>query len=247
MNIASKKIYLCAFLLSGSFANAELSSDSPAASTLMNYPEGLKIFNDLNSKFSDVKILLLEQVEIEKRSGHNGGGVRQDPVTKKYEILISKDLPASQRAHAIAHELQHVRDEKEFDQFLETHPAVDAIGSFVIKGLQQKNKSEFIAANKRQVNFVMQGLFCQERRAYQTNINLSKQGLAFDNKTAIERPGQFIYDKYISTFGVEMTGKEIFEVEKKCLESKNYVDFMKAIIPAEAAVIKSSTSMPAVR
>ncbi|MDZ4660303.1 MAG: hypothetical protein SGJ18_01655 [Pseudomonadota bacterium] len=234
-------------LILGSVTKADLPPDSPVASILMKFSEGQKVLNDLNStgKFSDVKIILLEQTEIEKRAGHNGGGVRQDPITKKYEILINKDISVNQKAHAIAHELQHIKDETAFDQFLESNPAINAIGPFVIKGLRDTNRSEFLVKNKDKVNFVMYGLFCQERRAYQSNINLSKQGLSFDTLEVIEKPAQYIFEKYVKKFGVEMTGKEISDLEKKCVNSESFLDFMSSVVPFSVVTKKDVSASAA--
>jgi len=232
---------------SASICFANISADSSLARVLLKYEEGAKAFNDLSSsgKFRDVKVLFLEPIEIEKRAGHNGGGVRQNPDTKKYEILINQDLADAQKAHAIAHELQHVRDEIAIDKYFESNPDLNAIGAAVIRGLKGTNRIEFIKSNKEKVLFVIGGLFCQERRAYEKNIRLARQGLPFDSSSALTKTGQFIYKQYVAKFGVEMTNEEIADLERKCLQAVDYVEFMKAIAPKIQP--KSNDPAPAVK
>ena len=214
-----------------------LSPDSPTAKVLLKYPEGRKCLADISSggKFADVTVVLMNQSEIEKKAGHDGGGVRQNPDSKKYEILVNRDLTIEQRAHAIAHELQHIRDEIAFDNYLESHPSLNAIGPAVIRGLKSTDAAAFIAANRAKTQFVLYGLFCQERRAYQRNIVLHEQGLAFANTTALETPGEFIARQYVSKFGYSMSSSEISDVERKCLKNGDFAEFMDSIAPSSSS------------
>lgn len=135
---------------------------SDSANVLRKYEEGNRILNDLKpgGKYSSVPILELSSEEIERRNGHNGGGVFQDPITKKYSILLNKTLSPQQKAQVVSHELQHVRDEMEFDKFLDDNPDINKIGAFVIHGLKSsENKIEFISKKLSQGRFYNEGSF----------------------------------------------------------------------------------------
>jgi len=207
---------------------------SDTAKVLGKYQEGNRVVNDLKptGKYSEVSMKELSSEEVLKRAGHDGGGVQQDPSTGKYTILINKDLSSNDKAQAVAHELQHVRDEIEFDRFLSVNPELNKLGPLVIRGLKiAENKSEFISKNQVKVDFVMKGLFCQEERAYSVNLKLQKEGLSFSNKEISPDLGNYVYRSYIQKFGVSYTEGQIKQFEKDCLSFQSFTDFMQANSP----------------
>lgn len=219
-------------LIFSSFSYADMDSDSPEVEVMLKYPESQKAFNDLNSTYFDVQILYLSAEEIKKRAGHDGGGIRQNPKTKNYEILLNEDLSPEGRAHSITHELEHIRHELINDKFLNENPELNAMGSVIVKGFKGPNREKFITENKPLVNFVVNMLFCSERKAYQRNINLVQQGLGYQPEAAIKTPGKYIAKHYVEqTFGITMSDKEIVDAEKRCLTARSHRDFLKSIAP----------------
>jgi hypothetical protein len=227
-----KLIFIC---IQSIFAFATVNSilNSEAASVLGKYPSGIKVVNSLKpgGAFADIPVKFASTQVIEEKAGHDGGGVDQDPVTQKYSIILSGALTNEQKAHALAHELQHVRDEKDFDAYLKNHADLNAIGPEVIAALRSPDASKYIKQNKAKVDFVIKGLFCQELRAYSVNQQLDKEGLKFSNVDAISDLNNFISDHYLKLMGVTYSTQDLSETARACKSRQHFSDFMASIAP----------------
>lgn len=228
-------LVLFGLLMSNKSFAETLAPDSQVSAILSKYSEGIKTINDLNSNgvLSEVKILFMDGEEIKNRSGHDGGGIRQNPVTKKYEILINKDLEVNQIAHAIVHEAQHVRDELDFDQLIEKYPELNQMILEVFEGLSAIDKQEFINKNEKKIIYVLLTLFCHERRAYEINIKMDKKGLKFLNQNVINDPLGYIRDYYLTSYAFKISDETLSKTEKQCLAEAKISNFIKTIAPIQ--------------
>lgn len=206
---------------------------SQVARLLSRYEEGIQVVNDLKpgGRHSDVTILFLPQAEIKARAGHTGGGVRQNPITKKYEILILDSLSDAQKAHAISHELQHVKDELEFDKYLEAHPSINQMGQRAIKALRSEQREVFMRSNREDADFILKGLFCQEARAYKANKILHNKGLTFQNGSLISNSSGYINDNYVKKFGGIYSAEEAKKIESDCLAASSFISYVESTVP----------------
>lgn len=231
-----KIILILSIVVVGLVINAKsfaLVPNSEVVLILSQFSEGRKTLDDLSSKgiLSEIKVLLIDGEELKRRSGHDGGGIRQDPITKKYEILINKDLELNQMAHAIVHEAQHVKDELDFNQLIEKYPELNQMILEVFDGLNSQVKQDFIDKNEKKINYVLLTFFCHERRAYEMNIMMNKNGLKFINQNVINDPLGYIRDHYLANFAFKISDETLLKNEKQCLSEITFTNFIKTISP----------------
>lgn len=173
--------------------------------------ESLSYLNQLRSAGYNVQFLLASTAEIDSLNGHGGGGFERNGSGIK--IFINNGLNETDQAHVVAHELVHIKDDLEIDQFLKTRSYIDSAAQDFIANHQSQGTNNF---DSNVVNYVLSTLFCAEIRAYTKNQTLNDQGLRSNLFTKGSQLPQFVDQNYIYQFNVSY-GSSATSMKNWCL------------------------------
>ena len=173
--------------------------------------ESVSYLNQLRSQGYNVQFLLASTAEIDSLNGHGGGGFERKG--SQIKIYINDDLSETEQAHIVAHELIHIKDDFEIDQFLQTHSYIDSASEDFIANHQNRGINNF---DSKVVNYVLGTLFCTEVRAYTKNQTLNDQGLTSNLFSKANQLPQFVDQNYIYRFNVSY-GSSAMSMKNWCL------------------------------
>lgn len=171
--------------------NSQLSKTSAGIQTL-NDMNGLK-----NSGYS-IQIQLLSTTEIQKYNGHSGGGysISGNNIT----VYLNNTLSSEEQAHALAHEIVHVKDDLVIQSTMAQYSYVKSNAEDFVSRYKTIGTNSF---DQRVANYVLGTLFCTEMRAYTKNQQLYNQGLNTNNFAKGSGLAQYIDQNYIYRFGTQ--------------------------------------------
>lgn len=167
--------------------------------------------NQLRNQGYSIKFQFVSSSEINSINGHDGGGFRRN--SSEIIIYINNNLSETEQAHVVAHELVHVKDDFEVDQFLQGRSYIDSAAQNFVNNYQYNGTNSY---DTKTVSYVLGTLFCSEVRAYTKNQILNDQGLSaslFDKGNQLP---QFIDQNYIHQFNVSY-GSSATSMKNWCL------------------------------
>ncbi|OFZ31739.1 MAG: hypothetical protein A2622_03995 [Bdellovibrionales bacterium RIFCSPHIGHO2_01_FULL_40_29] len=191
--------------------NQQLSKTSTGQQTLNS-------MNALVNRGYTIQIQLLSQAEIQNINGHSGGGYKIDGNT--VSIYLNNALSITDQSHAVAHEVVHINDDLEIDQFLIQYPHVKSSSEDLITRYKTTSLSSF---DERVISYVIGTLFCAEARAYTINQQLANEGLNTELFAKGNTLPQFIDQNYISRFGTQY-GSNANAMSAWCLSQSSMTD-----------------------
>lgn len=189
-------------------------AESNVESLLSNTSTGndsIAYLNQLRSQGYSIKFQLISSSEIKSVNGHNGGGFQRNG--SEIIIYINNSISETEQAHVVAHELVHVKDDFEVDQFLQSRSYIDSAAQDFINNYQYNGTNSY---DSKIVNYVLGTLFCSEVRAYTKNQTLNDQGLNTSLFAKGNQLPQFIDQNYIHQFNVSY-GNSANSMKNWCL------------------------------
>jgi len=198
-----------------------------AESLLATTSTGHKSLSDLsqlrNQGFAIV-YLSVSGGYIQTMNGHGGGGYKIEG--KTITIFINKDLPEQEQSHVIAHELVHIKDDLEIDNFLSLYPHVSSAAESFVRNYKAQGVASF---DQRVVSYVLGTLFCTEARAYNRNQQLADEGVATGSFAKGDSLPQYIDETYISKFGLTY-GSSATSMANWCLGNDSMTQIQKQLV-----------------
>ncbi len=142
-----------------------------------------------------IQVYFVSTAELQAMNGHTGGGYKINGSV--ISIYINNGLSKEENAHVVAHEMIHVKDDLEIEQFLVQYPNVRSAAENFVRNYKTQSLSSF---DQNAVSYVLGTLFCTETRAYTKNQMLLNEGLTTTQFAHTNLP-QFIDENYIYKFG----------------------------------------------
>ena len=142
----------------------------------------------------------------------NGGGFQRNG--SEIIIHINNSLSETEQAHVVAHELVHVKDDFEIDQFMQNHSYIDSATQDFMKNYQYHGTNSY---DSKIVQYVLGTLFCSEVRAYTKNQNLNDQGLITSLFAKGNQLPDFIDQNYMQKFNVSYGQAAATSMQTWCL------------------------------
>lgn len=197
-------------------AVTELSAEEQPLSKISTGQTILDYKKKLISEGYSIKIIMASPDQILKMNGHPGAAYTLND--KSIVIYISSEFDLNTKAHAIAHELFHVKDDLEIQNYLKDYPYVNAAAEKFVKDWKAAGKkiTKNSTADKKVMDYVLGTLFCAEARAYNFNKSLMVQGLKTDAFSNVKSFSRFLDKTYIAPFGTTY-GKQAKPMLQKCL------------------------------
>lgn len=152
--------------------------------------------NQLRNQGYQISYFFIDSGEIQAMNGHSGGGYKITGNT--VSIYINSGLSTQEQAHVIAHEIVHINDDIEIDQFLKSYPYVSTAAQNFVTSYKTKSLDQF---DQRAVSYVLGTLFCTEVRAYSRNQQMANEGLPTSYFAKGDSISEFIDQNYIAKFG----------------------------------------------
>lgn len=200
---------------------------SSAESLLSKTSTGNQSLSDLTSLRNQgytISYLSMGSSDIQSINGHDGGGYKINGAA--ITIYISNSLSTHEQAHVIAHELVHIKDDLEVDQYLRSYPYVSAVAQNFVNNYKSQGVNNF---DQRVVSYVLGTLFCTETRAYSRNQQLASEGLQTNYFAKGSSQAQFIDQKYISKFGVNY-GSSANSMASWCLSNSSMTQIQSQLV-----------------
>lgn len=198
-----------------------------AEGLLSNTSTGSQAVSDLNSLRSQgytFSYLSVSSSDIQDINGHNGGGYKM--TGSSITIFINNTLSTQEQTHVIAHELVHIKDELETDQFLHSYPYVSSAAQNFVSNYKSQGISSF---DSRVISHVLGTLFCTETRAYSRNQQLANEGLSTNYFAHGAALAQFIDKTYIARFGTSY-GASADSMASWCLSNSSMTQIQSQLI-----------------
>ncbi len=173
--------------------------------------DSISYLNHLRSQGYSISFQLVAASEMTAMNGHSGGGFQRNG--SEIIIFANNSLNEVEQAHVVAHELVHIKDDFEVDQFLQYRTDIDSAAQDFVNNYQSRGTNTY---DPRLVDYVLGTLFCSEVRAYTKNQNLSDQGLQTSFFAKGNQLPQFVDQNYIRQFNTSY-GSSATAMKNWCL------------------------------
>lgn len=194
---------------------------------LVKTSTGSQTINDMNNLKNSgyvMQIQLVSTSEIQNMNGHTGGGYRI--LGNSITVYLNNTLTTEEQAHALAHEIVHIKDDFVVQQFMNQYSYVKSNAEDFVAKYKTTNLSSF---DQRVVNYVLGTLFCTETRAYTINQQLYNEGLNTVNFAKGSGLPQFIDQNYIYRFGTQY-GQNASAMASWCLNKNSMNSIQSGLI-----------------
>ncbi len=185
--------------------------------------DSVAYLNQLRSQGYSISFQLVAGSEINSINGHSGGGFKRNG--SEITIYATNSLNENEQAHVAAHELVHIRDDFEVDQFLQYRSDIDSAAQDFVNNYQARGTNSY---DSRLVDYVLGTLFCSEIRAYTINQNLSDQGLTTSFFAKGNQLPQFVDQNYIRQFNTSY-GNSATAMKNWCLSSSSMTNIQNSL------------------
>jgi hypothetical protein len=163
-----------------------------------------------------IKTITTSPQQILELNGHPGAAY--SITNKSIVIYISSEFDLNTKAHAIAHELFHIKDDLEVQSFLKDYPEINSAAEKFVHDWKSAGKkiTKNSVVDKKIMNYVLGTLFCSEARAYNFNKTILVEGLKTNAFSNVKSLSQFLDQTYIAPFGTTY-GNQAKPMLQKCL------------------------------
>ncbi len=213
---------------------------------LSKSPVGLRALHQLGSYgiyANPVKINAWSGDDISQINGSSGGAIALGK-NDQLEIFVNKSLSSVQIAHIIAHEVKHIEDEKErvrvLQDFDELKGSLDQVAFDMYQG---KSLSLLLPRFEKEVNYVLQSLFCTEYRAHLVNRGLHNSGLNLDHPANSDELVPYIERRYINRFGLRLNSNVRNKFVQTCAKYKSYSRYQEVLLEDIFDIIPKKVSL----
>lgn len=205
-------------LVNGAAAEGLLSTTSTGSQALGDLQQ-------LRGQGYQVQYQSLNSGELQSLNGHSGGGYKI--VGSSITIYLNNSLTStSEQTHVIAHELVHIKDDLETDQYLRSFPYVATASQNFVSNYKTQGVDSF---DSRVVSYVLGTLFCTEARAYTRNQQLANENMTTSTFAKGAYLPQFIDQNYIQKFG-KSYGASASAMTNWCLTNSSMTQIQRQLI-----------------